>query len=234
MLFKIFSLLFLPLSLFAQKDSTAVKTISTKAVKNIFRGPAEAELSPATYMELANSGLYTISSIGINYSMLEYRLDSGAFLKMGGKPIQLLLLADIYNKRYVLSRKHYTVVNFWSTTCKPCIEEIDSLNAIRNDFPGIEFIAITPDSVQQVKAFLERKKFSFRILFARENLLSQVHIDVYPTHFIVSTGGVLQWLHIGKGQHLGNNCKNFNECINPIFLLDDLSFVCPNSWKSFF
>lgn len=55
-----------------------------------------------------------------------------------------------------------TLINFWSTTCKPCLEELPYLNTIQETLGDkAYFIAITYDNKENVTGLLEKKKFNF-------------------------------------------------------------------------
>lgn len=72
--------------------------------------------------------------------------------------------SPFYKKYY--SRDKVTVVNIWATWCKPCLEEIPSLNKLKQEFKGseINFISFSVDNIndfEKLKKFNATKKFEW-------------------------------------------------------------------------
>jgi thiol-disulfide isomerase/thioredoxin len=198
MITRFFILVLLPLLSFGQTDTSLKSIVSTKAVKTIFKNACGKEVPSAVYMEMANSGLFTISYSVDNDTTIVYRLDSTQLLKSIGSKRTMPTLKDIQGKRYQLPANTPIVVNFWSTTCKPCIEEIDKLNLIKKQFKNVLFLAITPDEPGIVKKFLEHKTFEYKLVFlSQKQIQDKLHVDNYPTHMIIDKKGHLRWVYIG-------------------------------------
>ena len=57
------------------------------------------------------------------------------------------------------------VVNFWFTSCGPCIKEIPELNALANEFAGkARFLAFATDDAEPIKEFLKGREFRYEIV----------------------------------------------------------------------
>ena len=59
-----------------------------------------------------------------------------------------------------------TVINFWSTTCRPCLAEMPGLNEIvaRYKNKPIRFLALTADKKERLeKVFLGKRDFDFEL-----------------------------------------------------------------------
>ncbi len=79
--------------------------------------------------------------------------------RLGGKKFPDLELLDInQNKITITDKEEYTLFTFWDISCKPCIEELISLNVIAEEYPNVCFIAITANSNIQVSHFFSRKR----------------------------------------------------------------------------
>lgn len=69
-----------------------------------------------------------------------------------------------FNTEY-LENDQLVFVNLWATWCKPCIEEMPLLNAVKQKYASknIQFVSLSidTDSVKLVR-FLESKKFEFQ------------------------------------------------------------------------
>lgn len=58
-----------------------------------------------------------------------------------------------------------TLINFWSTICEPCIEEMPLLNQLEKDLNGkVNFIGITFSTKEKVEKFLIKHEFSFNFI----------------------------------------------------------------------
>lgn len=84
------------------------------------------------------------------------------------------------------------VVNFWFTSCAPCISEMPGLNDLaakyKND-SNVVFLAVTYNSAEQVRAFLKTKPFNFNILAGRSDIIKQYGISGYPTSLVIDKSG---------------------------------------------
>ena len=69
-----------------------------------------------------------------------------------------------------LSKDGYTIISFWATWCKPCIEELNVFNDLYEDWQaeyGTEILAVSQDnvrSVDQLKSFVRVRDWQFPIL----------------------------------------------------------------------
>ncbi len=68
------------------------------------------------------------------------------------------------------------VINFWSTTCRPCLAEMPGLNEIVQKFKGqpIRFLALTADTKERLeKVFLGKRTFNFELFSDAHPTISQ-------------------------------------------------------------
>ncbi len=57
-----------------------------------------------------------------------------------------------------------TVVAWWATWCKPCVEEIPELNSLADEFQSqhsVRFLALSPEEPERLRNFLERMPFRY-------------------------------------------------------------------------
>jgi thiol-disulfide isomerase/thioredoxin len=74
-----------------------------------------------------------------------------------------------------------TLINFWFTSCVPCIKEVPVLNKLKERFDkSINFIAITFDNDQRVQAFLKNKKFNFEHIVDSKQQIMDLGVEAYP------------------------------------------------------
>ncbi len=87
------------------------------------------------------------------------------------------------------------VVEFWTTWCHPCVENIPHLIELCNKFrgTGLEFIAISGDkSAETVREFISDKKINYHV--AIDNGSADGYgIKGYPTVFVVNHKGKVLW-----------------------------------------
>ncbi|SEV92183.1 Thiol-disulfide isomerase or thioredoxin [Chryseobacterium wanjuense] len=84
-----------------------------------------------------------------------------------------------------------TFINFWSTTCEPCIKELPYLNKLKETLgTQVNFLAITHDSKEKVDKFLAKREFNFsHITDSGQELKSYFPILRNPLTFIIDKNG---------------------------------------------
>jgi peroxiredoxin len=83
------------------------------------------------------------------------------------------------------------VLDFWFTTCAPCIEEMPELNKIREEFgtDEVAYFGITFSEKEKVEKFLERVKYDYTIVADSKNLCDRFGIKFYPTTLVIDKKG---------------------------------------------
>ncbi len=83
-----------------------------------------------------------------------------------------------------------TLINFWFTSCAPCIAEMDALNEIKKQFGNkVNFIAITYNTKEIVNDFLKTKQFDFTHIVEAFNEIDFWKISSYPTNVFLDKNG---------------------------------------------
>ncbi|MFT4153723.1 TlpA family protein disulfide reductase [Parafilimonas sp.] len=194
----------------AQTDTASKKAITINAAKAIFLNANKDTLTSDEYMRLVNSGLYAISYKQSTNQPTVFILDSTDLLKSIGKKLPELKFTLLNGKKASIKKGHATIINFWSTTCKPCIEELDSLNVLSNKQQNVDFLAITPDSISTVHTFLQGRHFNYKIVFlSNQDIETLLKVSVYPTHFLVDPNYVLEDVYVGKEPATYKKIRNF-------------------------
>ena len=90
-----------------------------------------------------------------------------------------------------------TVVNFWATWCPPCIEEIPSLNRLKQKMADIPFELISINYAEDVKTIVEFMKevnVEFPVLLDHNGeFAKQWNVISYPSTFIIDSKGIIQY-----------------------------------------
>lgn len=86
------------------------------------------------------------------------------------------------------------VINFWFTTCAPCIAEMPALNTLKEEFrdSDVVFIGVTFDKKTQVLQFLKRHSFDFTIVPGANTLCAHMTV-LYPLTLFVDRQGLIKY-----------------------------------------
>ena len=91
------------------------------------------------------------------------------------------------------------VLNFWFTSCRPCVAELPELNKLRQGYndEDVVFLAPTFNTDDEVNSFLSHKEFHYDILPNARQLISEYRVSGYPTHIIIDRNRVIRFYQIG-------------------------------------
>jgi cytochrome c biogenesis protein CcmG, thiol:disulfide interchange protein DsbE len=91
-----------------------------------------------------------------------------------------------------------TLINFWYTSCKPCIEEMPMLNQIKSRFlDSVNYVAITYEPKGKVLKFLERHTFDFIQIINAKSLTDSFGMRAYPINIFLDKNGIAVNIEIG-------------------------------------
>ncbi|MDZ7661189.1 TlpA disulfide reductase family protein [Thiohalophilus sp.] len=89
------------------------------------------------------------------------------------------------------------VINFWATWCPPCVEEIPSLNRLRQHFEDEPFELISVNYAQQadeVKEFLEKVDVQFPVLIDHDGTeAARWKVLAFPSTYIIDGQGRIRY-----------------------------------------
>jgi peroxiredoxin len=90
-------------------------------------------------------------------------------------------------------------INFWSTTCMPCIEEMPGIEKLRSSLKDtrVQFLAVTTEPRSEVKNFLAKSKLAIPVYLSDALPPSQLSPTGFPTTYIVSPEGTVVFKHSG-------------------------------------
>lgn len=90
-----------------------------------------------------------------------------------------------------------TIINFWATWCPPCIEEIPSLNRLKQKMKDVPFEIISINYAEDKKAVLEFMKkipIDFPVLLDQDGeFASKWHVISYPSTFVIDGKGRIRY-----------------------------------------
>ncbi len=108
-------------------------------------------------------------------------------------------LPDIDGKLYSLDAylNRTTVLNFWTTWCPPCIEEIPSLNRLRQAMDGEPFELVSvnyAESSRIIRKFLDKIDVDFPVLIDADGRESaRWKVFTLPSTFVIGPDGVIHY-----------------------------------------
>lgn len=174
--------------------------ISDKPVKS----PTGQLLTKAEYFELTQKAKYTF----------RMTLDSegNEFFQMVrlpiGDPAPEFKMVDTNGNELSTesSKDKIVVLNFWFTTCKPCIEEIPELNQVYSRYRENEhvvFASITFNKENEVKKFLEENPLQYPIVANARNICNLFKVNGYPTNIVIGKDSKILDYHSGGFAGIG-------------------------------
>jgi thiol-disulfide isomerase/thioredoxin len=104
-----------------------------------------------------------------------------------------------YDFNYYKGRK-IVVLNFWFTSCAPCVREIPDLNRIQErykDRADIVFIAPTFEFAEHVDSFLTLHPFNYAILPEAYESIKNYKAISYPLNVIIDYDGRIAYVSAG-------------------------------------
>ena len=117
-----------------------------------------------------------------------------------GKTAPDFTLPGLQGKMYKLSdyKGKVVFINFWATWCKPCEEEMPSMQimyeALKKNFQNFELLAVSVDSKEPevVESFARKYGLTFPILHDKKGKIKEIYKTTgVPESFIVDQNGII-------------------------------------------
>lgn len=103
----------------------------------------------------------------------------------------------------ISNSENLKVLSFWATWCVPCINELDAINEVYQDWQDetkVEIIAISTDDSrtrQRVKPLVHGKGWAYQILIdENQDLKRALNITTLP-HVVIVKNGEIVYRHSG-------------------------------------
>ena len=113
-------------------------------------------------------------------------------LDLAGQPVSL---SSFRGKKAVL-------IDFWATWCGPCKAAMPGLQDLSDKFKdrGLQVVTIDQgERVEQVRYFIERKKYSFQVLLDHDGAVGDKYgVRGIPTSVLVDKDGIVQSIAVGN------------------------------------
>lgn len=112
------------------------------------------------------------------------------------KPAPDFSVTEISGNRWSLSalRGKIVVLNFWFTSCSPCIRELPELNqlVLANKDKDVVFLGLTYNDAELVNAFLQKRKFNYTIIPNSSAVDKAFHVTAWPTSIVIDQNGIIK------------------------------------------
>lgn len=123
------------------------------------------------------------------------------------KSIPTISLTDlngkIVNVQNEISNDKITILSFWATWCVPCINELDAISDVYEDWQeetNMELIAISVDDARtqkRIRPMINGKEWPYKILLDKNQKLKRaLNISTIPQTIILK-GGKIIYIHSG-------------------------------------
>ena len=110
--------------------------------------------------------------------------------------------------RYAIKKiKNYfvpVVLSFWATTCKPCIQELDALSEVYEDWKeklDFKVVAVSTDDSRaalRARSMAEGREWPFELLLDKNQELKRaMNVNSIPFLFILDKTGKVVYSHCG-------------------------------------
>jgi thiol-disulfide isomerase/thioredoxin len=126
-------------------------------------------------------------------------------------PAPALSLEDIEGEVHDLSelKGKVVLVNFWTTWCPPCLEEMPSLVRLNKEMEAFEFVILTvnvQEDKRRVSNVASRLKLPFDVLLDTGREAGNAwKVKVFPSSFLVDPKGRLRYRAIGPVEWDGDD-----------------------------
>jgi|SRR6266498_2545109 len=159
---------------------------------------------------IAAGALFATASVAIHYEVkIRMHQHSGSVRELGklkvSEPAPDFTLHDLTDNPVTLSsfRGEKTVLlDFWATWCGPCKAAMPDLQNLSDKFKerGLEVVTIDQrESVDQVRYFIDRRKYSFQVLLDRDGAVGDKYgVRAIPTAVLIDKNGVVQSITVGN------------------------------------
>jgi peroxiredoxin len=134
-----------------------------------------------------------------------------AMESMLNKPSPDFELADVQGKVWRLSelRGRIVVLNFWFTSCAPCVQEIPELNELVREYKSkpVVFLAMTFNNEDQIRTFVKKHTFHYNLLPNSAEIDKKFHVNLWPTSIVIDSEGYIK-LIVNSGPQIQEELRS--------------------------
>lgn len=112
-----------------------------------------------------------------------------------------------YLQRHTVQSGKVTILDFWYTSCMPCIKAIPNLNQLQQKYGnaiqiiGVNQVEHKEADAPRIAAFLQRTPVAYPILLI-DSIPKAYNVKAYPTLYILDKDGKVAYAAIGSSETL--------------------------------
>lgn len=112
-----------------------------------------------------------------------------------------------YDSEVKLKLDKITILDFWYTSCIPCIKAVPELNKIKEkygdtiDVLGVNPFENTQKDEERINKFLNRTPMDYDIFMAKE-IPEEFNIKIYPSIYVLDKDSRVLFTHLGFNEEL--------------------------------
>lgn len=138
----------------------------------------------------------------ITFEVLALHPDAILRNKWINRPLPPFSLKDLSGKQISNEslRGKIAVLNFWSTTCVPCIQEMPHLSELKSKYgsKNVIFIALASENMKKIERTVANRIFTYTLVPDAQPLFTALGLEGYPFHFVVNAAGIVQAIYSGS------------------------------------
>ena len=197
----------------SKKESVTNTKINLSPDSNtLYKDEDGVIISQATFFQKVQSREYTFKPV-INDGRVSEMVLSPATIRISEKkPAPDFKIKTLQNESIHLDelKGKVVVLNFWFIACNPCVEEMDQLNELVKQYKDndkVVFLALTFDDKPDVKKFLEKTRFDYKIVPFAKTISDKYGIITFPTHVVILPDGNIQKIFTGYHEGIQSDLK---------------------------
>lgn len=122
--------------------------------------------------------------------------------KVASSSLKKLTGEEVNSLEYIAKDSGLVVLSFWATWCKPCLQELETLNDLYPQWKqetGVRIVAISIDDARntaKIPAFVSGKGWAFEVLLdANSEFKRKMNVVSVPHTFLVNAAGEIKYQH---------------------------------------
>lgn len=161
----------------------------------------------------------------ISFDVKDNKSKKSKMESLVGKEFPSFKFKDINGKEISLEslRGKPTLINFWFTKCKPCIDEMPHLNKLKKKYKNsINFISMTYENKAEVNSFLSKEQFHFKHIVNVKDFIDELEIESFPLNVFLDENLKIKVLESGlpyqtiNGKMVIKNANSFEDIIKTL------------------
>ena len=153
-----------------------------------------AKIDAMKFVQTMSKGGYTMQPVLENSHIKSLQLKKTENKISTGAMAPDFSMTDISGQPFSLKalQGKTLVLNFWFVNCPGCVQEMPALDSLADSYkndPDVVFLAPTFDDDAKVKTFLQKHRFSYRVVANQTALVQQYGVQAFPFSLVIDKSG---------------------------------------------